>query len=88
MKSDAERKRHRFVKSSITDHKVEIKEEKMKKRAERFESTLLKVLANDQEQIRKRKERFTQVIEENKLQKLETDSKKQKRVERFGLVKT
>jgi len=70
-----------FGKSSITDHKVEVDTEKLKKRAERFGTVVSPVLTNSEqeEKIRKRKERFGGVSSS------ETDAKKQKRAERFGL---
>merc|ERR1739838_652606 len=77
-----EERTKRFGKSSITDHKVEVDTEKLKQRAARFgtviSSTLTKTEQNDK--ILKRKERFGAVS-------AETNSKKAKRAERFGLNK-
>merc|ERR1739838_1188403 len=77
-----EERTKRFGKSSITDHKVEVDTEKLKQRAARFgtviSSTLTKTKQNDK--ILKRKERFGAVS-------AETNSKKAKRAERFGLNK-
>jgi len=80
-KLDMRKKRFGMGKSSITDHKVEVDAEKLKKRAERFGAVVSSVLTDkeQEEKIRKRKERFGEIVSS------ETDAKKQKRAERFGL---